>query len=412
MKTIVRNKILHAFLLSVLLTSSAVAGCSAGKDLNSEISRIVKPFHFSIIDWEIKALSRQFDDYIFNQIHADAENSELVKEYFSNREKLNELEQRLVRTESESEEKELAASFEILSVRNDEILPEAERIIQKQIETVLIETGIASPWQDAHEGGTVFPPVNFVIQPPPHLLVISPRDNITRYKDITLAQQLREEDKEELEQQIEALDMSALVVRLGGIATYPAFVADTMDLRYSIEVAVEEWFHQYLFFRPLGFQYGLHVAGIRQDYEVATINEALAGMVSEEIASLVWEKYYAALADARYYAAQTAAGEFDFYAEMRKIRLTVDAFLEAGEIEEAEQYMEESRKYLYSQGYYIRKLNQAYFAFYGTYAASPESISPIGKGLKVLREQNTSLKDFVKIISAMTDAGEIIAASG
>ena len=37
----------------------------------------------------------------------------------------------------------------------------------------------------------------------------------------------------------------------------------------------------------------------------------------------------------------------------------------------AEDYMEQQRRYINSNGYGIRKLNQAYFAFYGAYADSP-----------------------------------------
>jgi hypothetical protein len=64
--------------------------------------------------------------------------------------------------------------------------------------------------------------------------------------------------------------------------------------------------------------------------------------------------------------------------------------------------MEAKRQYLASQGYYLRKLNQAYFAFYGTYADSPTSIDPIGQELKKLRGQSASLKDFLNGAAAMT----------
>ena len=40
--------------------------------------------------------------------------------------------------------------------------------------------------------------------------------------------------------------------------------------------------------------------------------------------------------------------------------------------------MEAKRLYLNNNGITIRKINQAYFAFYGTYADSPQSSSPIG----------------------------------
>ena len=64
--------------------------------------------------------------------------------------------------------------------------------------------------------------------------------------------------------------------------------------------------------------------------------------------------------------------------------------------------MEQKRQYLASKGYYIRKLNQAYFAFHGTYADRPAFISPIGLDLQELRERSDSVKDFLETAAAMT----------
>ena len=99
--------------------------------------------------------------------------------------------------------------------------------------------------------------------------------------------------------------------------------------------------------------------------------------------------------------------EFDFDREMREIREAVDAYLAKREIEQAEEFMEQKRQYLASTGYYIRKLNQAYFAFYGAYADRPAFISPIGLELKQLRSQSASLKDFLNTVAAMTSRQEL-----
>jgi hypothetical protein len=90
---------------------------------------------------------------------------------------------------------------------------------------------------------------------------------------------------------------------------------------------------------------------------------------------------------------------FDYYAEMRNIRIEVDNLLANGEIEKAESFMEEKRLYILSQGYYIRRLNQAYFAFYGTYASSPGSVDPIGDMLWELREKSENITEFLEITS-------------
>ena len=92
---------------------------------------------------------------------------------------------------------------------------------------------------------------------------------------------------------------------------------------------------------------------------------------------------------------------------MREIRRAVDNYLAQGEIEQAEELMEAKQQYLATQGYHIRKLNQAYFAFYGAYADRPASVSPIGVELKKLRSQSASLKDFLEIAAAMTSRQDL-----
>jgi hypothetical protein len=192
------------------------------------------------------------------------------------------------------------------------------------------------------------------------------------------------------------------VVEIGGFgATYPSFVANDASLRFTIDTATEEWLHQYLAFKPLGFLYLLDLTGVSRNYEIATMNETLASMVSKEIGSIVYEKYYSWYEDG-YNQNQGTGAEFDFNQEMREIRRAVDRYLVRGEIEQAEEFMEQKRRYLASMGYYIRKLNQAYFAFHGTYADSPTSISPIGVELKEIRSQSASLKDFLDTVAAMT----------
>jgi hypothetical protein len=177
---------------------------------------------------------------------------------------------------------------------------------------------------------------------------------------------------------------------------------DEANLRFTIETIVHEWIHQYLAFTPLGFRYILDQTGIRADYEIATINETVAGVVAEEISAIVYEKYVPQEVTESE-PPQVTEPQFDFNKEMREIRRAVDSYLAQGQIEQAEEYMEQKRQYLAENGYYIRKLNQAYFAFYGTYADSPTSISPIGAELRKLRDQSDSLKDFLASVVGMTN---------
>ena len=86
-----------------------------------------------------------------------------------------------------------------------------------------------------------FPPVWFALEPPPHLLVVSPRTEIASLRQDLLLQTMDLATMEDIERQVEALDLSALVTRIGGLgATYPAIVSDDSSLRYTIETVAEE----------------------------------------------------------------------------------------------------------------------------------------------------------------------------
>jgi hypothetical protein len=128
-------------------------------------------------------------------------------------------------------------------------------------------------------------------------------------------------------------------------------------------------------------------------------------MVSKEIAAMVIESYYPEQVERENGSKDTG---FDFDREMREIRQAVDSYLAEGKVEEAEGFMEQRRQFLASKGRYIRKLNQAYFAFYGTYADSPTSIDPIGQELRELRSRSASLKDFLDRVAGMTSRQDLI----
>ena len=94
---------------------------------------------------------------------------------------------------------------------------------------------------------------------------------------------------------------------------------------------------------------------------------------------------------------------------MRKTRERVDELLSAGKVEEAEAYMEERRLVFVEQGHNLRKLNQAYFAFYGSYATSPSSGNPIGGQLEWLRGQSSALRDYLRTIASVSSHEGLLA---
>ena len=70
--------------------------------------------------------------------------------------------------------------------------------------------------------------------------------------------------------------------------------------------------------------------------------------------------------------------------------------------------MEEKRLYLLENGYHIRKLNQAYFAFHGAYADTPTSVSPIGEQVRELRARSANFADFMRTVVGISSYDELL----
>ncbi len=102
-----------------------------------------------------------------------------------------------------------------------------------------------------------------------------------------------------------------------------------------------------------------------------------------------------------------AQAEFDFGREMRGLRLEVDGLLAEGRVADAELVMDERRQVFVANGYYIRRINQAYFAFHGSYADTPASSDPIGPKMQRLRDASVSLKVFLETAREFTSEDDL-----
>jgi hypothetical protein len=251
----------------------------------------------------------------------------------------------------------------------------------------------------------------FTFDPLPSALIVSPRDVIRQIANITLDVDLALERKVKLEGEVEeSLDVSALVVPIGGMGTYPTMVQETTTLTWIIEVIGHEWIHNYLSLRPLGMNYFTNS-------ELRTMNETAASLMGKAIGWEVIRRYYPALLPAETVStsseSETEPPAFDFRKEMHETRVRADALLEAGEIEAAESYMESRREFFWEHGYRIRRLNQAYFAFHGAYADVPGGAAgddPVGEAVRALWEQSPSPADFLREMAWMNDYADLRAA--
>ena len=314
--------------------------------------------------------------------------------------------------DKESATKLLREQLAGLTARQNELAPFAESVLQAQLSEALAEFGLTT-------AGQPIPQVLYHTTPTPRALIVSPRNQIAQIANISILPTLTLEQEIKLEDDVaESLDVSTLVVGIGGVGVYPTMVMETTDLRWMLDTIAHEWTHNYLNLRPLGLNYSATP-------ELRTMNETTASIAGNEIGTYVLQKYYPELTASRFPSSRDLTSfklplrpsrglddppPFDFRAEMHETRVTADELLAAGKIEEAETYMEQRRQFLWQNGYLLRKLNQAYFAFHGAYADVPGGAAgedPVGPAVHALREQSASLADFINTIAWMTSFDQL-----
>ena len=185
------------------------------------------------------------------------------------------------------------------------------------------------------------------------------------------------------------------MVPTGGVALYPAVVRDDRGYRRTVATAAHEWVHHYLAFHPLGWAYAASA-------DARTINETVADIAGGELRDAAVERFGDPFPPPA--AAPAAAPPpVDRAGVLRALRLEVDALLAAGRVADAERRMEETRRFLQDRGVSVRRINQAYFAWYGTYAARADATDPLGPQLRELRERAGSLRRFLELVRGVTD---------
>lgn len=401
-------------LATLLIVLTAILGGSAISvgGLLSRLQVHTRQIEFDYSSWTLDAMAAKLSGYALNlnRFLSPEEQSRLVLETLTQVARVDTLSIEVLMiysdpsiadpdTASQSLRQDLAQA----EARLQALAPTAEAILQAQLIDILGDVGMEI-------GGQVLPPSLYRSSEMPYSLVVSPRDQIARVLDISLSPSMTTEGMEALENRVfDELDRSALVVPIGGIGTYPTMVKQSSNLVWLTEVIAHEWVHNFLTLRPLGMNY-------YTSEDLRTINETTASLVGKELGRLILEKYYPDQVppeiEATPSGTQSGGGllslepepeVFDFRAEMRQTRIEVDRLLAEGKIEDAESYMEVRREFFWQNGYLIRKLNQAYFAFYGAYNDAPgggaAGEDPIGPAVVVYRDRFESLAEFLKAIS-------------
>lgn len=368
--------------------------------LQSPVAEAVEAYRFEFVGYEVSAIAGKVADWTRRRGGrlTPEEQRELVERYNSRALQMQGLEQVINEVYAdpqipnpEAASAEMRAQLAALQAAQEYIRPLTEAVLERQVAGMLDAL-------DLDSGGVVFPPVRFNFSALPRYLIVSPRERIETEAGIYLHADLDLAQIERIEAEVaQQFERSTLIEGLGGLGVWPTMVMDQASLSWVLSTIAHEWVHNYLVFRPLGWH-------MFDSAEMNTMNETVASIVGDEVGQTLAQTWYGIPAPPPHPPASEVIlpepdpDHFDFRTEMRRTRLRVDELLAAGQVSEAEQYMEARRRLFVENGYTIRKLNQAYFAFHGTYATAAASSDPIGSKLQELRALTPDLATFFGLV--------------
>ena len=374
-------------------------------DEEVQINAVTGGDAFDFVSWELNALLAKATAVLSSgTAYLDEETQkEIVLTYLDTVSQINRLNWEIEQIYAdpdignpEETSQEILAELALMRQKMQRLQVLAEAVVQDQVATILAE-------EELELAGQASPPVMMHMTPLPLMLIVSPRDEIQNKYQRPLTPGLTAAEKDEMETAVyKNADLSALVVPIGGLATYPAMVMETSSVTWLPDVTAHEWAHHWLMPYPISINY-------MTDPSIRTINETVASIVGREIGEQVVARYYPEFvppppeptSETDTISEPIEPLPFEFRAEMAETRRVVDAKLAEGDIDGAEAYMEERRHIFVEKGYNLRKLNQAYFAFYGAYADEPGATGddPIGPTLLAMRQASPSLKEFMRAVS-------------
>jgi hypothetical protein len=402
------------FLLILMLVALQYSTPPFGEDWMA-IAALARGQQFDYVGWEINALATKVEQTLWGvqPFLDETVGTEIVRAYMADLATAQSLEAEVQAIYADPTVDDPQSVSADARARRDDLRadlqrcqPLVEAILEGQVAAVLVDEGFGL-------GGQLLPPISMHFTQVPNLLVISPREEIRFEIGINL-NPMPVDEQATLEARIdEERGVSSLIVPLGGIALYPAMILETTSIQYALETFAHEWLHHYLFAFPLGLSY--EIAG-----ETRIINETTSQFFGQEIGRLVLARYYPDLVPPPSAQEpdtppapppQTDASGFDFGSEMHETRVTVDKLLALGRVPEAESYMEKRRRYFARHGYVMRRLNQAWFAFYGGYQAGTPGVAgddPIGPSIRAVRSASPSIHDWVVTMRDITSRARLI----
>lgn len=366
---------------------------------------------FNIVHWEVTRLAETLVTRTANRIAPHAASNDELQRYFGLLAAA-----RALRANPRSASASVRTYADgrgpdALDAAAERLRPAVEARVALAIQQQAQKLGLVESLPLFGDVSLVWPPVTVGLSVPPHILIISPRDRIAERSTTLLRTDLSTADAIRIEQNAEKQpNTSALVDQIGGLGAYPPIVDHDADPRDLFQTAAHEWTHDYLAFHPLGARYA-------QSGDMTLINETVADTVGGELGAAAYDSLALPPSPAPVPVPPPAPGEpvpLDFSQTMHSLRLEVDALLKAGKVTEAESRMNQTAALLRANGYNIRRINQAYFAFYGSYGDNAASSNPLGGEVQALRRASPTLAAFlhrIENVSQPSDVAALVAAA-
>jgi hypothetical protein len=404
---------LLAFGCIVLATLVSPSG-QPPQTLDWRLAQVARSSGFDIWSWELRTLATRTEQQVFDPPSTSdgpAEVREYVRLSAEVSRARNERDTEWARQAVMGSPVELdraQANLDRLESRLTQLRPVVEATLSGEIQAELrrqqVRPGLLT-WSPLQQfpfiRPEIVPGVFFQLGSLPDLLVIAPRDRIELIGSVLVQPDLSPRQIDALENSADGLHVSSVVTGIGGLAAYPSIVPDESSVKDLLITVSHEWTHHYLAIRPLGMAYF-------NSYHMREINETVADIVGHEVGDAVYERYYAIghplASRSSAPAPAQPTGKPDFWTLMRRIRVRVEGYLARHDVDGADAYMAAARQDLARQGYYVRRLNTAYLAFFGSYAATA---NPYEAKLRQLLAQSGSLRSFLDNVSQVRTPADL-----
>lgn len=372
------------WLFGALLLGGVVLHDGAGRQAD-RIRQAADPFSFNLVDWELGALGPRLPRIgralLGEPGSGPADDPTRRAAFPAGR----------VDPPAADDEATVRAYFQSPAAARPALRAAAEPAVERLVSAAWLEEGLAGPSPLAGGRELLFPPVSFTFTEPPMVLIVSPRERIEVRQSVLLRPALDPAEVARLEDGAASLGLASLVTPIGGLATYPAMVLEAGSAQATLASVAHEWVHAYFFFAPLG-------RGYWSDQELRTINETAAELAGNELGRRLAARLGL---PTNPLSARPSPRQAEFDDLLRQTRQEVDRLLAADRVEAAEAFMEQRRLELNARGFAVRRLNQAYFAFHGSYGGDAAASSASVARVRELRARSAGLGAFLRAVAAV-----------